>query len=1178
MIRPLRSLAPAKREPAASLLPVVLLLVLATASAQQDPRGTILGQVTDVSGAVVPGALVRAVNNETGVAISSRANEQGNYEIPFLMPGRYTIEAEMSGFKRWSQTNVELRTGERLRIDVRLEVGALTEAVQVTAEAPVLENVTATLSQVISSRQASDLPLRGGSVAWLYLLTPGVILPSLPAGGPWNIDQASDASAAGAGRRSFDYNVDGVSNNSYGGRTAFVPPPDLVQEVRVETTSYDAAVGHTAGGSINISLKSGTNALHGTAAASLAKGPLLTRNFFLNRFIFDPRTGPVTPEKIKNNTPVERWWRYSFTAGGPVFIPHLYNGKNRTFWMFGFQAHDRAQPVSSLQSVPTEAQRRGDFSALLALGPQYQIYDPFTTQPSGTRFVRQPLPGNIIPASRMDPAAMTILKYFPAPNAPGTPDGLQNYSVTTDKSQVLHQPVARIDHVFTDKNRFFGRYSHSDFKGRFDNYVKGSNVRGRLRERPHRGVALDDVVVLNPSMVLDVRYGFTWFQELQSFTNMGWDLREFGFPSSLIAMLDPRGISFPQINVSGLLQLGNDGGFRQVNYTHSLLSLLSWMHQAHALRLGADLRLVFENRKDYGNVSPRMVFDPTYTRGPFDNSPAAPAGQGLASLLFGIPSGGWVDLNDSRAEKSGFYSVFLQDDWRLHRNLTLNLGLRWEFESPIVERFNRTTLDFDFVTPNPIEPQARVQYARAPIPEIPAEAFRTIGGVTFAGQNGLPRRLRDPYYRALMPRIGFALQLRPKTVLRGGYGLFFGLLGADFSDVSQPGFNQRTDIVASLDGGVTYVASISNPFPSGVQQPRGAAGGLTTFLGRSPGFFARDGRRPYTQRWSLTLQFEPIRSTLFELGYIGSRSVKQRVGTEFNPVPARYLSGSPVRDQATIDFLSAAVANPFLGIPAFAGSAFYAARTTTRAQLLRPYPHFTGLNTGLPAGASWYNALTVRFERRLRGGLQAQANYTWSKTMEALMYLNDTDSRLHQVVSDLDRPHRFVATAIYELPFGRGKPIARKASGFWNYLIGGWQVQGIYTGQSGPPLAFGNVIYTGRFHDLRRAHPTPDLWFNIQGFERDPRRQLAYNLRTFPARLSQVRADGINLWDLGAFKNFTWREGIRLQFRAEAEGALNHPNFDSPNTTPTSTLFGTVSGTQTGEGERRVFLGLKVIF
>lgn len=1160
---------------------VAALFILAGACLAQDPRGSIAGQVTDTTGAAAPGVTVRATHLETNVSLSAVSNQQGNYEILYALPGTYRIQAELAGFKTWSRPQVELRVGDRLQIDIVMEVGSLTETVEVKAEAPVLESLTSTVSQVITSRQATELPQRGGSVAWLYLLTPGVILPSLPAGGPWNIDQASDISVGGSGRRSFDFNVDGVSNNAYEGRAAFVPPPDMVQEVRVETSSMDASVGHTSGGSISISLKSGTNALHGTLGAALSKGPLTTRNFFINRFIFDPTTGPVTPEKIKANTPVDRWWRYTASAGGPLYLPKIYDGRNKTFWMFGYQGHDRAQPVAEVATVPTEPQRTGDFSALLALGSQYQIYDPFTTVPSGaSRFRRDPLPGNIIPASRIDATAKKILNYFPKPNAPGTADGLQNYSAPVPKNQVLKQPVVRADHNFSEKHRMFARYSHSSFNGRFDRYVPGSDVRGRIRARPHRGAAWDNVFVLSPRTVLDVRYGFTWFQEFQSFDNIGRSLAEFGFPESLVRELDPKGISFPQIMVSGLLQLGNDGGFKRVNYTHSLLNVLNWMRGNHSVRAGADLRLLYENNKTYGNVSPRLDFGQTYTRGPLDNSPVAPAGQGLASMLFGIPTGGYVDLNDSRAESSRFYGFFLQDDWRVTSKLTLNLGVRWEYESPVKERYDRATRDFDFRVVNPIQEQARAQYARAPIPELPVAEFRTLGGVTFLGRGGNPRSVRDPYYRALMPRAGFAYQFTPRTVVRGGYGIFFGLLGADFSDVSQPGFDQRTTVVASLNNGQTYVASISNPLPFGLEKPKGAAGGLETYLGRAPGFAAADGRRPYTQRWTLTLQFQPLPRSMVEIGYMGTRSARLRVGTAFNALPARYLSVLPERDQAVIDYLSAAVANPFRGIAGFAGSALYLASTTSRDQLLRPYPHFGGLSTGLPAGGSWYHALLTRFDRRFGNGLQFHANYTWSKSLEAVQYLNETDSIPHHVVSNLDRPHRIVVTGIYELPFGRGKRLASNAGKVLNHVIGGWQAQAIYTGQSGAPLEWGNVIYRGQFTDIRLPAGERSIarWFNTDGFERNSRLQLGSNIRTFPLRISGVRADGINLWDMGLFKNFRLREGIRLQVRAEAEGAMNHPCFAAPNTTPTSTLFGRVSSTQEAEGARRIFVGLKLIF
>jgi hypothetical protein len=1106
------------------------LLLTSVLVAQQDPRGRIEGLVTDTSGAVIPNASVKASNLGTGVSSSAITNQQGLYEIPFLNPGEYSLQVEISGFKNWTRPRLELRTGDRLRADVQLEVGNLSESVQVTAEAPVLESATGTVGQVLSGKEAAELPLRGGSLAWLYSLAPGVVQPSLPAGGPWNIDQASEASAAGAGRRSFDFNVDGVSNNAYGGRTAFVPPPEMVQEIKIDTVNYDAAIGHSLGGSVNVSLKSGTNEIHGIWSASIARGPMVTRNFFTNRFIFDPTTGPITQDKIDQYTPKDRWFRTSGSVGGPLVIPKLYNGRNKTFWMFGFQLHDRAQPVNNPQTVPDEAQRSGNFASLLRVGPQYQIYDPLTARLVSGRITRDPFPGNIIPSARIDKTAQALLKYWPMPNTQGTADGLQNFAVTVPRVQRLIQPIVRLDHNFSEKHRMFARWSHSEFDGQFDRFVPDSDVRGRLRQRPHRGAALDNVFVLSPSMVFDVRYGFTWFSEVQSFVNQGWNLSEFGFSDSIIQTMNPQGVTFPQIQVQGLMQLGNDGGFKRTNYTHTLLNVLNWTKGSHSVRFGADMRLSYENSIDYLNASPQMSFDTAYTRGPFDNSPAAPIGQGFASFLLGIPTSGRVDLNDSRAESSSFWSFFAQDDWRVRRNLTLNFGLRYELEVPTVERFNRTTLDFDFAT------------------------------------------------RTFMPRFGFAWQPTKNSVIRGGFGVYFGLLGAQFTDVSQPGFNQRTNIVPSLDGGLTLAASISNPFPNGIEQPLGSRGGLTTFVGRSPGFFTPDGRRPTTQRWSLSYQFQPANRTVVEIGYIGSRSSRLRVPTEFNPVPARYLSTSPVRDQQTIDFLNTQVTNPFRGIDAFAGTALQTSRVTARSTLLRPLPHFASLSEAMPAGMSWYHGMTLQLQRRFTSGVQFQANYTWSKTMEAIQYLNEVDSLPLHTVSDLDRPHRFVGSGLAELPFGRGKKFAGTMPSWLDAALGGWQVQAIYQWQSGPPLEWGNVIYTGEFTAIESDSPTIQRWFNTEGFNRDARQALANNLRTFPLRIPSTRAAGLNNWDIGLFKTFKLSERVRLQLRADAEGALNSPHFNPPNVSPVSTLFGSVTATQTGEGERRIFAGARVTF
>ncbi len=1150
------------------------LLILALGAAlAQDPRGSIVGQVTDSTGAVAPGVAVRFTHGSTNVVTTATSNNQGNYEAPYLPAGEYQITAELQGFKSWRRPPVELRIGDRVRIDIQLEVGSLAETVEVTAQAPVLESTSGSIGQVIDSRQFADMPLRSGSIAWLYAMAPATVLTALPYDGPWNITQSSNVAIAGGSERGgVDFNVDGVSNNSTSGQTAFVPPPDMVDEVRIDITTYDAAVGHTLGSSINVSLKSGNNALHGTLGTSVSSGPMMTRNFFTNRFIYDPTTGPITPEKIKANTPSVRWLRHGGAVGGPLYLPRLYDGRNQTFWMFGYQSHNRRRPVATVHTVPALAQRQGDFSELLALGSQYQIYDPFTTAAAGARFQRQPLAGNRLPASRMDRNALGLLKYFPAPNAAGTRDGLNNYSRTRQDTQDLYQPVARLDHVFSEKRRMFARYSHSTFHGHFDNLVEGSNARGRRRQRPHRGLALDHVAVLSPQTVLDVRYGLTWFREFESFDNIGWDLREFGFPAGLVSQLDPAGVSFPQLNVAGLLQLGNDGGFKRTYYSHSLLGVLNWNKASHSLKFGFDGRLLLENAKEYGNVSPRLDFGETYTRGPLDNSPVAPAGQGSASFLFGIPTAGWVDLNDSRAESTRFYGMFLQDDWRIRRNFTMNLGLRWEYEGPVTERFNRSSRDFDFATTNPIQARAAAGYTREPIPEVPVSQFRTLGGLTFLGTGGNPRGSRDPYWRAFMPRFGFSWQVRPRAVVRGGYGLFFGLIGVEFTDGPQPGFSQRTNVVASLDSGLSYVASIANPLPAGLELAPGALGGLTTFLGRAPGFTSRDGRRPYTQRWSYSVQLEPMTRTLVEISYIGSKTSGLRVSTQFNPVPRQYLSTLPVRDQAAIDFLSARAGNPFRGIEGFAGTAFFAGANTSRSQLLRPYPHFAGLATGLPAGSSWYHALTARFERRFQKGFQVQANYTWSKTMEASAYRNETDSLPEHLVAGIDRPHRFTFSALYELPFRSQGPL--------HHLVGGWQLHAIYQGQSGPPLAFGNVIYTGAYQALRLPgeERTLERWFNTTGFERNAQRQLASNIRTFPTRIAAARGDGINVWDLSAHKNFRITEKVRVQLRGEAEGAMNTPNFSPPNTTPASTLFGRVETTQTAQEERRIFVGLKVIF
>jgi len=1146
----------------------------------QNPYGRITGRVTDSAGAVVPGATLRVIHADTGVETTTAANEEGYYEAANLNPGTYRIVVEMKGFKRHERSGIELRVGDVLDIPVLLEVGQLTETITVTAEAPLLESTNADVGQVVDSKQVEDLPLPGGSVAYLMQLTPGVITLNPPTHGwlPQAIDAQSNMAASGTRSRASEFSLDGIPNMTRDGQMSFSPPPGMVQEFRVQTAPFDASVGHFSGAHVNMVLRSGANALHGSAYWQHLVPGWAARDFFTNRFIYDTSTGPVTKEKMENAWPPVETNRYWATAGGPVRLPKMYDGRNRTFWMYGFDLLDRNRPERGNPfTVPTPEERKGDFSQLLALGSQYQIYDPFTTRPDANpgRYRRQPLPGNIIPASRLDPMALRIVEYYPLPNVSGTADGRNNYSDARPRRIDYHSQMVRMDHSFSASNRLSASVTWTYLDTVWDNAFHNA-ASGQHRNRVQRGFSLGDVLVMRPDVVIDLRYGLTRFTQYDRPVVIGFDLASFGFVPSLARRLDGRYTAFPETEVTGYSTLGDVSGTRSVTNFHTLNGALSHPHGSHSLRTGGEFRVLQENGVTWGNVSPHLTFSTNWTRGPLDNSAASPIGQGLASLLFGLPTGGYIDRNSPFSEQSRYLGLYIQDDWRASRRLTINLGIRYELELPTTERFNRMTRGFDFNSPSPVAEAARANYARSPIPEVPVERFNLRGGLLFAGVNGAPRGMWNADKNNFAPRVGLAYALRPKLVIRAGYGIFFESLGADRTDVPQQGFDQRTTLVASLDNGQTYLVSIPNPFPNGIQEPAGASGGLATFLGRAPTFFWPDRRTGYMQRWSFNIQREYPHRVLLSVGYVGNRGALLGSSREFDPVPAEYLSRSPVRDNAVINRLTAAVPNPFLDIPQFQGGGLQG-KTVQVQQLLRPMPQFTGVRSTLNDGFSWYHSLQLRVERRFARGFSIQGSYTWSKFMEAIDRLNDTDPTPHHVVAQQDRPQRVVINGIYELPFGRGKRWLN-VGGWLNAVVGGWQAQGIYQGQSGPPLGFGNILFYGDIHNivLPRAERRVERWFNTEaGFERDTRLQLAQNIRTFPLRLTGLRGDGYNNWDLSLFKSWRIRERYTAQIRAEAQDALNHAMFAAPNTAPTNSAFGQVNASAAPE-QRRVNIALRL--
>ncbi len=1169
-----------------------LFFVSAALLLAQDPYGRITGRVVDSAAAVVAGVSIRVTNIETGVVTIGNSDSAGNYEARNLVPGQYTLAAETKGFKRYQRGPVEVRVGDVLTIDIALELGEVTDSVTVTTETPLVEAANSSLSQIVDKHRLEDLPMPSSAAMYLTQLIPGIVQTTPPSGN-WQINQPGNMSnfgTYGTATQTSEYTLNGVPNMRQYGMINFQPMPEILQEFRVETAPFDASSGHFTGSHVNMVTKTGTNSFHGSLTYQGNWRPLLTHPFFTNSAIYNLATGPVTAAKVDSLFPPTRMNRYRGEITGPVYIPKLYNGRNRMFFTFGADLFSRVfVPAVTSLTVPTMAERTGDFSALLKLGAQYQIYDPATIAPAANgRFSRAPLPGNIIPASRLNPVAQQLLGYYPFPNAPGTVDGLNNYSGAPVNRPTHHNYIGRIDDVINQNNRLFISVQHGRENTPVQN-ISGDNFQndfakaaflGQLNEEPGMGYTVNDVLSLRPDLVLELRAGVNILRVTTQPASSGLNLQTLGLPGSLVSQLNGSQTAFPQMNITGYSPIGpaNDGTSVQHNYYY-LAGDVATNHGNHSVRMGVEAREIQENTNNVGDVSPNYTFGTAWTQGPLDNSPASPVGQGLASFLLGLPTTGQIDRNASQAQQNKYVALFVQDDWKVSRKLTVNLGMRYELELPTTERFNRENRGFAFSTPNPIEAAAQANYAKNPIPQIPAAAFQTLGGILFAGANGVPRGLWNTDGLTFAPRAGLAYQLDSKTVVRAGYGIFWDTLGADSIAGLQQGFSQSTTLTPSLNNGQSFQATLTNPFPSGLLSPSGAAGGLQTFLGQTVSVQWPDRKPAYAQRWTFGLQHELPGRVVIEIGYVGNRGTGLAMTQGLDSTPKQYLSTSPVRDQTVINTLSQAVPNPFNGLPQFAGSSLQG-QTVALSQLLAPYPEFSGVSTTLSSGFSWYHGLEVRADKRITHDLSMQASFTWSKDMEAIAKLNNTDAGPSHVISTLDRPLHIVVSGLYELPVGKGKQFLSKSPRIVNQVLGGWSVQAIFQGQSGPPIGFGNIIFTGNLADLVLPidQRTIQRWFNTSaGFNESSAQQLADNIRTFPLRLTGLRANGYNNWDMSIFKGFQLREKITFQLRAEAQDALNHAMFDTPNTTPTSSLFGQVTAT-VGAQQRVVTMGARLMW
>lgn len=1195
---------------------VLLLLALAglTLSAQEF-RGTINGRITDATGAAVPDVKVTITNVATGEQSQAVSTNVGGYTVPFLRPGRYNVSAESAGFKRVLREDIEVRVGDAVTVDLEMQVGDVAESVTVTDEAPLLQESTASRGEVLDNLRVTQLPLNGRNPINFTNLTPGVIFAGNPQfTRPFDNGDNVNFSINGGLRQTNSYLLDGTPDEAVtdtaGDRTrgnvnvAYIPTVDAVQEFRVVTNFYDAQYGRTGGGIINITTKSGTNDLHGTAywfgrryqwdANTISNNAAVSAAFPQGR----PRYGvdPVTGENLGGN----KLDQYGTHITGPVWIPGLYNGQNRTFFSFGVEDYNGSTPNPQLNSVPSLAMRQGDFSAL-----GINIYDPTSTrdnpnfnssQPESVnnpRYIRTPFPGNRIPEQYWNQVGRAILNAYPAPNV-GDPNAFTNNFIASPNiaRDDFRNWIGRVDQNFTDSWRTFFRYAYN----RRDEFNSANGFEGPGMDaqdplvRENNNAVVDNVIILSPNTILNLRGGYTRFIQAAYRTSVtGIDITQFGFPAGFAngRFTDQP----PRIEVQGYPNWGARNPSQNTTNLLSFIPSVSLVRGRHSMKIGGDIRDIRANA--FGGSflwgSGQFAFNRDFTQQVpgFNNG----TGHALASLLLGFPSGGTVQNVPRLAYRWGYYAVYFNDDIRVSDRLTVNLGLRYDVEGVPTERYNRQNRGFGFEQASPLA-SAVAGYDSTICPS----CANLRGGLLFADEDN-----RAPFEHDLnnwQPRVGAAYRLGDRTVLRGGYGLFY-LPEASYGGAA--GFASDTPFQSTQGGGINQFIpfrSLSDPYPQGFIAPTGSSLGLNTFLGRDIIFGNLDRKIGKVHSYSFGIQHQLPWDIVVDASYVGSRT--RDINTNMNQAGgARNLNVPTIQQlqqaQQNPAFFTGSVANPFQGL--LPGTNLNNA-TITRRQLLLPYPQFGAVRlTNEPVGKLWYDSLQMQFQKRYSAGLTMNANYTWSKNIEALAFMNDQDPEPSKVIAAQDRTHRFVVSSVYQLPFGRGRAFGGDMPRALDWIAGGWEYNVLGIVQSGTPMNLsGDYDVIG---DPRLDDQGYNQWFNgcvrlldgttrrpnanHRGFETgcsDPvfqQRNTNFTLRTSSLRTSRIRNPWAPQFDMSINKRFGFTERINAEFRVEAFNVFNTPIRPEPNTDPGSDQFGFVSVNQRNF-PRNVQLGVKFNF
>lgn len=1102
----------------------------------QEFRATIHGRVTDASGATPPGIKVVVTRLETNATAEGMANQQGYYFVPFLPPGRYRVRATADApFRTATRDGVVLATAERVTIDLTLQLGA-EETIEAVAPLSAVESSRSILSQTMDATRVAELPLNGRQIYRLMPLTSGTMDNQIfsGAGQPgtraWDLNEGYTIHGSRSGNNEFL--IDGAPHSATGG-WQFSPVVDAVAEFKVQSAAVDASYGRTGGGVVNLTLKSGTNSLHGSGFW-FHRGDSLDANTTQNN-----RAG------IKKDG--HRFDNYGFVVGGPI-------RRDRTFFLAAFDGFRDSVPFPRTTTVPTLKQRLGDFSETYdSQGRLIVIYDPLTTRPDPNnpgQLIRDSFPGNRIPLERLSPVALNLLPHIPLPNLAGDPTGLLNYLASPNLGRIRYDSyILRLDHHFNPRHRLsLNSSANWGAEYRSENGFPGPARRGNWpRGRDHYLESVDYVWTVSDRSVLNMRASHDRF--------VGYNSYDYATLTEDLGIQTPFQVvpQYPLIFFQGYENLFPNTPRRTVNGIGAAQATFSSSRGAHALRWGGEFRLYSIERVNPGEGQGRFQFDRSLTQR--DALRTDGSGNAFASFLLGYPSGGGVEVANASERRYTYGGLFVQDDWRPTSRLTLNLGLRWDHQAPVTDRFDRMTVGFDTSTPSPL------QVAGLPLK----------GGLLFAE----PGR-RSPYeadYGNFQPRLGASYRLTESVALRANYGRsYLPLSGAGQEGFLQTGYSARTTFVPTLQTGVPS-NTLERPYPEGILEPPGSSLGLLTQVGQSVSFVNPDFEIPYADQWSAGVTADLPWHISVDAAYVGMRTRRLPINRAVNEVPL----ADRIRGFEDPSYLLGQVPNPFAGrLP---GTPLNG-RTVSRQQLLRPFPQFLGITMEKEnAGSASYDALEIAAHLR-RPGLVASGAYTWMRAFESLGYVNNGyDAEPWHALAGFDRTHRLALSAVWELPFGRGE------SGAWRWLIAGWQLNAIGEVQSGTPTEFvpGARLLAGTarlpdgqqtldqwFDNSTRTNPRPDgtyAWEVVRPFE----------LATLGPRMSDVRDPRAAQWTFALVKNNRFKDRYNVQLRLEAFNAFNTPIYAGPDRDVSSPRFGRITPDQINF-PRHVQLGLRITF